>query len=284
MRGTISAHRGVGPSPPVGSSRDEALSNFIQAVRPAQILRTFVGGNRYPALYSLDFGRTFAPILFSSSLPMMRHLAAFVFLSVCLAAPGWAQSDSISLAGIQEAYDALDGLRASFTQAITSEFGGDTTRIAGSVLLSGNKYRVESPDQTVITNSTTTWIYTPADSQVVVNDAEQNTSTVTPETFLTASADRYTISSTAEASRLGTPHKKLRVEASSDAARFREATLWVRDSDKLVTRMRATDRNGSTLDLRLRDIVLNPPELGEDAPFSFSPPEHVEVIDLRRSE
>lgn len=214
---------------------------------------------------------------------MVRHVAAFLMLSVCVVAPGWAQN-SITLTDVQEAYDALDGLQASFTQLITSEFGGDTTRVKGSVLLSGNKYRVESSDQTVITNGTTTWIYTPADSQVVVNDAEQNASTVTPRTFLTASAKRYTVESTVSASRLGTSHTKLSVTASAEAARFREATLWVRQADTLVTRMRATDRNGSTLDLRLNEISLNPPTLQQGAPFSFSPPEHVEVIDLRRGE
>lgn len=215
---------------------------------------------------------------------MVRHVAAFLLLSVCVVAPGLAQSNSITLGDVQKAYDALDGLRAAFTQVITSEFGGDTTRVTGSVLLAGNKYRVESSDQTVINNSTTTWIYTPADSQVVVNDSEQNASTVTPKTFLTASAERYTVASSTSASRLGTPHIKLSVTASDSGARFREATLWVRQADTLVTRMKATDRNGSTLDLQLHEIVRNPQVLQRGTPFSFSPPEHVEVIDLRRGE
>lgn len=214
---------------------------------------------------------------------MVRHLAASLLLLACVVAPGWAQN-SMTLTDVQEAYDALDGLQASFTQLISSEFGGDTTRVTGSILLAGNKYRVESSDQTVITNGTTTWIYTPADSQVVVNDAEQNASTVTPRTFLTASAERYTVESTESASRLGAPHVKLSVTASDESARFQAATLWVRRADTLVTRMRATDRNGSTLDLRLREIDLNSPALRKGAPFSFSPPEHVEVVDLRRGE
>lgn len=215
---------------------------------------------------------------------MLRHFALLLLLSAFVVPPGWAQSDSITLSDIQNAYDGLDGLQASFTQTITSEFAGDTTRVTGSVLLAGNKYRVESPDQTVITNDSTTWIYTPADSQVVVNDAEQNASTVTPETFLTASATRYTITSSTSTSRLGVPHVQLVVEGSGSEARFREATLWVRTTDALVTRMKGTDRNGSTLDLRLHDIVLNPEELKGDAPFAFTPPADVEVIDLRRGE
>jgi outer membrane lipoprotein carrier protein len=212
---------------------------------------------------------------------MSRFAILIVVLGLALPPPAMGQSEALTLTDVQAAYEALDGLRASFTQVISSEFAGDTTRIEGTVLLSGNKYRVETPSQTVVTNGTTTWIYTPADSQVVVNDTEKNASTVTPETFLTASTDRYTVTSRTTTTRSGTRHVQLQLSATDSDARFKNATLWVRASDRVVTRMRATDRNGSTLDLRLQDLVVNPPLKKE--PFTFSPPEGIEVIDLRRS-
>lgn len=212
------------------------------------------------------------------------------FASLCLAlclvvvGPAVGQTTPISLTDVQEAYDDLDGLGASFTQVIGSEFAGDTTRVEGTVLLSGNKYRVQTPDQIVVTDGATTWIYTPSDSQVVVNDADQEESTVTPETFLTASAERYEVDSSSTTSRLGEPHVRLAVSATTSSARFTEATLWIRQSDRIVTRMKAEDRNGATLDLRLHDLAVNPDTLDGNDPFTFSPPEGVEVIDLRRSE
>jgi outer membrane lipoprotein carrier protein len=181
---------------------------------------------------------------------------------------------------VQEAYDALNALQASFTQRISSDFAGDTTRIEGTVLLSGNRYRVQTPDQTVITNGETTWIYTPADSQVVVNDAGSDASQVTPKTFLTASADRYRITGSTTDMRGNTPHVKLSITATDASSRFEEATLWVRRSDRVVTRMQAADRNGSTLDLRLENIDVNPSL--QDSAFTFSPPVGIEVVDLRR--
>ncbi len=188
---------------------------------------------------------------------------------------------AVTLSEVQEAYQSTAGLQASFTQVMTSDLGGDSTQVEGTVLLSGNKYRVQTPQQTVITDGTTTWIHTPADSQVVINDAAEEGSTVTPETFLTASADRYRIESSTSTTRLNTPHEKLTVVATDESARFKEARLWVRRSDSLVTRMRATDRNGSILDLRLHDLTVNPAALREKTPFTFSPPEGAEVIDLR---
>jgi len=211
---------------------------------------------------------------------MTRLATLIALLGFFLSTPAMSQSNPLSLTDVQEAHEALDGLRASFTQVISSDFAGDTTRIEGTVLLSGNKYRVNTPGQTVVTDGETTWIYTPADSQVVVNDAEKESSTVTPETFHTASADRYSVASRTPTTRSGADHVKLQVTAADSASRFKKATLWVRQSDRVVTRMRATDRNGSTLDLRLEDLVVNP-TLTND-PFTFSPPEGMEVVDLRR--
>jgi len=187
--------------------------------------------------------------------------------------------DAPSLKVLQGRYDALSGLRAAFTQVTASEFAGDSSRIDGRVLLSGDKYRVETPSQTVVTDGETTWIYSPADSQVVINDADADASTVTPQTFLTASAQRYHVTATRTAERSGAAHDVLSLSATAESAQFRKAILWVRRTDRIVTRLCATDRSGSTLDLRLYEIDLVPDFA--DAPFSFSPPDGVEVVDLR---
>lgn len=187
--------------------------------------------------------------------------------------------DALSLDDVRERYAALGGLRASFTQVVGSEFADDSTRIRGRVLLDGNQYRVETPAQTVVTNGETTWIYSPADSQVVVNDAESAESTVTPQSFLTSSVERYEISSQRSETRDGVAHSVLVLASTDRSTRFTEVTLWVRDRDLVVTRLQTTDRNGSTLDLRLRDIEVNPTL--SDEHFVFAPPEGIDVVDLR---
>lgn len=211
----------------------------------------------------------------------MIRRALFLVLLFCLGLPSLAtaQDGAPSLEALQTRYDRLGGLRATFTQVTQSEFADDSTRIRGRVLLAGSKYRVETPSQTVVTNGTTTWIYSPADSQVVVNDADANASTVTPQTFLTASATKYEVVSTRAARRDGTPHDVLSLSATNSSARFKEAFLWVRRSDRVVTRLRATDRNGAILDLRLDGIIVDPDF--EAQSFTFSAPDGVEVVDLR---
>lgn len=210
---------------------------------------------------------------------MLRRILCLKILLATLLLPIAHAQEAPSLEALQQRYSRLDALQASFTQVIGSEFGSDSTQISGTVLLSGDRYRVTSPAQTVVTDGQTTWIYSPADSQVVLNDADAETATLTPETFLSEATEEYTVNRTRQTNRRGTPHHVLDLQATTDTSRFRDATLWVRQSDHIVTRLRATDRNGSTLDLRLHDIVVNP-ALNAEA-FTFSPPPEAEVVDLR---
>lgn len=210
---------------------------------------------------------------------MTSRLLLLLLGLLLMGAPVGNAQDAPSLEELKTRYDRLQSLRASFTQVIGSEFADDSTRIRGRVVLADNKYRVQTPSQTVVTDGETTWIYSPADSQVVVNDAGSQESTVTPQTFLTASTETYRVESTRTQRRNGSPHAVLSLHATQKSAGFREATLWMRTSDRIVTRLRVTDRNGSTLDLRLQDIVVNAPLDG--TPFTFSAPQGVEVVDLR---
>lgn len=210
----------------------------------------------------------------------MIRRALFLVILLCLGgSTATSAQNAPSLEAVQARYDRLEGLRATFTQVTQSDFSNDSTQVQGQVLLAGNKYRVETPRQTVVTNGTTTWIYSPADSQVVVNDAEANASTITPQTFLTASSEKYEVPSTRTTRRDGAPHDVLSLTATDESARFKEAALWVRRTDRIVTRLRATDRNGAILDLRLHEIVVDPGFDGR--PFTFSAPDGVEVVDLR---
>jgi len=201
-----------------------------------------------------------------------------VVLGLGLPLPTVAQP-SLTLDEVRTAYRETGGLRAAFTQVIGSAFADDSARVTGTVVLSGDKYRVETSGQTVVTDGTTTWIYSPADSQVVVNDAAAEDGPITPESFLTASSQNYEVTGRQATSRDGTPHVVLRLAATADTARFETAALWVRRADRVVTRLRATDRDGATFDLRLRNITLQTPL--PDSTFVFDPPSDAEVVDLR---
>jgi len=211
----------------------------------------------------------------------MRHamIATFWCASLLLAPSTAAQDGAALLRDVQQTYDALESLQASFTQTVTSDFSRDTTRMEGRLVLKESKYRVETEAQVLVTDGTTSWVYTPADSQVVVNNAERDPSTLSPETFFTDYAERYDVADTRSARHNGTPHAVLTLTPKESDTLFEDVTLWVRTGDRIVTRLQVTDRNGSTITINLQDIQLNPSL--SDSVFQFDPPANVEVVDLR---
>lgn len=210
-------------------------------------------------------------------------LGGLLLFSFSMLSPVHAQdADSTTiLHEIQQRYESLDGLRADFTQVIRSDFADESTRMRGRLLLRENKYRVETNEQTLVTDGTTTWIYTPADEQVIINNAEQDASTLSPETFFTNYADRYAIVEKNRVWRDRDHHWKLKLTPKSPETLFEEVTLWVRRDDRIVTRLQVTDRDGSEITIFLDDIDLTPHLRASD--FRFTPPDGVEVVDLRSS-
>jgi outer membrane lipoprotein carrier protein len=195
--------------------------------------------------------------------------------------PAEARPGTDLLRTVQSTYNALESLRATFTQTVVSPFADDSTQIRGILLLQGNQYRVETPRETFVTDGTTTWVYTPADSQVVVNRAAQDPAAVSPQTLLMDYTDRYAVERSRTASYKGTSHRVLHLAPTADAARFESLRLWIRPTDALVTRLRVVDASGAVIRITFRDLVRNPAVQASD--FTFDPPPGVEVVDLRSS-
>lgn len=219
--------------------------------------------------------RSFSPLL---ALVLLALLATSLYVPASSAQSTEPSGDEF-LARVQDRYDALDGLRADFRQIVSSEGIGDSTRIAGRLWLRGNAYRIATDDQTLITDGTTSWVYTPATEQVIVNDVVQDPSVITPQTLFSDYAARYTVIERQTVRRNGASHVRLTLSPSSDAAPFDGVTLWVRASDLLITRLRLTDPGGSIITIDLDDLRVNP-SFEPDA-FTYTPPDTVEVIDLR---
>ena len=213
---------------------------------------------------------------------MLRRVVLLCVLLVLSLGGTTAQGqDNSSLEALQARYDQLTSPRTTFTQVAGTAPANDSTRPPGRVRLAGNRYRVETPPKTIVANDSPTWIYAPADSQVVIRAADTAAVPLTPQSFLATAAERYAVDAARSSQWQSEPHRVLSLSATAPSPRFRNATVWVRTADQVVTRLRATDRNGTTLDLRLRNIVLDPPLA--DTAFTFRAPEGVRRVDLRPS-
>ncbi len=209
----------------------------------------------------------------------IRYLLTLV--AVLLAGPSvvYAQDAEAILERLEAKYQATEALRADFRQTTTSPFSNRSTTFRGTLLLQGDRYRVETDRQTLVTNGTTTWIYTPAEGQVIVSENVENETAFVPSDFFYQYQDRFTVSSSRVVEQDGSTYHVLRMRPKEDQSFYRSITLWVRDRDALITRLEVVDANDTQMVFDLQDVEFAP-SISVDA-FTFSPPQGAEVIDLR---
>ncbi len=199
--------------------------------------------------------------------------AALLVAIVLFAGQAQAQSSDDLLDRLRMRYETTDALRAQFTQSI-----GEVT-MQGTLVLRGDAYRIETPDQMLVTDGTTSWVYSKADGQVLVNDAVADETTFSPADFFTHYPERFDVEVSDSESVDGVRHDVLLLTPKSGDTFLREVTLWVRSADTLPRRVQIVDGNGTRMVFDLRDVVMNPP-LRSDV-FQFVPPPGAEVVDLR---
>ncbi|MEM1125326.1 MAG: outer-membrane lipoprotein carrier protein LolA [Bacteroidota bacterium] len=190
-----------------------------------------------------------------------------------------AQNASAVFERLQSTYDAVDVLGATFTQTSTSSYSDAPEVFSGTLLLSGDRYRIETGAQTFVTDGVVTWIYLADQRQVVINDYVEDETAFSLNTFFATYPERYTAGTTELTQLDGEQHYLLTLQPREADAFFRQVRLWMRDRDNLVTRLEVTDVNETVMTFDLGDITLNPP-LSADT-FQFTPPEDAELIDLR---
>jgi outer membrane lipoprotein-sorting protein len=207
--------------------------------------------------------------------PVPRFLGLLALIAVLAAGQVEAQprsSDDL-LDRLRARYEATDALRARFTQTV-----GDAS-MEGTLTLRGDAYRIEMRDQTLVTDGSTSWVYSEPDAQVLINDVIPDETAFSPADFFTHYPDRFYVAVAGSVTLDGARHDKLTLTPKSPDAFLREVTLFVRSTDALPTRVQIVDGNGTRLAFDLRDVELNP-RLPVGI-FRFDPPSGTEVVDLR---
>jgi chaperone LolA len=207
--------------------------------------------------------------------PMLPlRLAALALAALVLSAGQPRAQDASAVAQrLQQRYRALDALQADFTQSL----GGTTLR--GTLTVRGDAFRIELPNQTLVSDGATLWSYSPDDNQVVVQDyAEEDLGFSIGQVF-TDYLQVFRPTGATQATLGGVRHDVLALVPRESGTTVRDATLYVRSADAVPTRVRVHDVNGQTLAFDLANVQLNP-RLASDA-FTFRYPRGVEVIDLR---
>ncbi|HEX9952541.1 MAG TPA: outer membrane lipoprotein carrier protein LolA [Rubricoccaceae bacterium] len=202
-----------------------------------------------------------------------RPGALLTLVTVLCAGQVEAQSADAVARGLQRRYGTVRSLQADFVQ--TS--GGQ--RLSGTLAVRGNAFRLDLGEQLLVTDGRTMWSYTADDRQVVVQDYDEGQVGFSVGQLFTDYLRVFRATGATRATLAGVQYDVLSLRPRASGSSVRDATLYVRSSDAVPTRVRVHDRNGGTLQFDIRNVRLNRPLAA--SLFRFDAPRGTEVVDLR---
>lgn len=181
---------------------------------------------------------------------------------------------------LQQKYETIQDATARFTQHVKFGFSQIEQDFVGTLTMKKpNKYRVESEQQTFVTDGTTVWAYSPANKQVLIDRYKENQNTLSPDQFLLHLPANY------YATLLGTEksgdvrHVTLKLVPKDDQSFVKSMKVTIDEGSWIVRKVEIVDVNDTETTYTVQDVKVNTHV--RDSLFTFTPPRGTEVVDLR---
>lgn len=215
-------------------------------------------------------GRIREWILASCSLALM---SSFAFA-------GKTPTASEIVKNIQENYNQTHDAIIRFTQTVVMPLSKISKTLDGTLYLKkGNKYRIETEDNVVVTDGKTSWTYMAASQQVVVDSFRDDKNTVSPDKFLlSVPSDYFVVLLSSKITDTDTTYT-LRLTPKGDNSFVRSIKLVVA-GNWTVRSAEISDMSDAQYTYTVNELEVNSDF--SDSKFEFNPPKGAQVVDLRR--
>lgn len=181
---------------------------------------------------------------------------------------------------VRDNYEKLQSLQADFVQNYTWSLAGETQVLEGKLYLKkGDRYRVETATQIIVTDGETVWTYSPEKQQVLIDRLSKSAENPLPRELLV----KYARDFKAKLLGIEKPGKaewyRLQFVPRDEDSFIREVTAWIEKDTWLARKIEQHDINDNITVYELKNLQR---DVGlADNFFIFKIPEDVEVVDLR---
>ncbi|MFQ5797838.1 MAG: outer membrane lipoprotein chaperone LolA [Bacteroidota bacterium] len=206
-----------------------------------------------------------------------------ICLSTALAFHAFAGEDLSAgdvLKRLQKRYEGIVDARVEFFQSTNFSLSRVQQTSEGTVYMKkGSKYRVQTEQQTIVTDGKTVWSYSPVTNQVLIDHYVETPRSFSPEKFLFRAPTDYSATLLRKQKLSSGMSYVLKLVPKSDDSFIQSLKLWVEDKTWLIRRVELLDQNETETSYEVRDIVINPGI--DDGKFRLDVPAGVEVVDMR---
>jgi outer membrane lipoprotein carrier protein len=191
-----------------------------------------------------------------------------------------AEADDI-VKKVQKKYQSAKSIRIQFKEISRFKLTGTMSEVDAILQMEGkDKFRLESEDQVLVNDGETFWRYNKLDNQVLVDYSKKDDQEILLNNFLYEVKDHYFAQIVEETKEGGDKIFVLRLTPKpSEQSIFTSIKVWIKDNTWEIKRLIYTDYNDNETEYEIEKIEFDP-KLA-DSTFTFSPPEGIQVIDLR---
>ncbi|MBP8975255.1 MAG: outer membrane lipoprotein chaperone LolA [Bacteroidetes bacterium] len=181
---------------------------------------------------------------------------------------------------LQKRYEKIDDATIQYTQKVKFGFSQIEQSFEGTLISKKPKfYRIESELQTVVTDGTTVWAYSPANKQVLIDHYRENQNSISPEQFMLNLPSQY------YATLVGKEKEKdhvvviLKLIPKDDRSFVQSVKMWIDTSTWMIMKIDIVDVNDTETTYTVNSINFNTGV--KEKIFTFIPPDGVDIVDLR---
>jgi chaperone LolA len=214
----------------------------------------------------------------------MRYMRTLVILLVCGLMTVVGRQKELTVREItdrlQKKFDSMQDATIRFTQHVKFGFSKIEQSTQGALTMKRpNKYRVELEHQTIVTNGSVVWSYSPANKQVLIDRYKENQNSLSPEQFLLNLPAQYYTTLLGKEKVENAETYVLKLVPKDDQSFIKSVKMWVEDGTWIVRKVQIIDVNDTETVYTVVELKIN--TRVNDALFTFTPPAGTEVVDLR---
>jgi len=211
----------------------------------------------------------------------MRKITAIIGLLFVLTPLLYGQSAEEVIQKVQEQVNTSEPIRVKFQQVFEWKLTGKEEKVQGSMVLQGlDKFRIDTPDQTIVSNGKTMWTYSRPENQVIIDTVRQSGQSLMPRDILFSYPDEYNTKIIQKSTELdGQFVVVLRMLPKNEDQFIQEIKVWINRESWKPMKVEFTDLNDNQTVYGIESIAKDA-NISEDA-FQFQPPKEAEVIDVR---
>ena len=201
----------------------------------------------------------------------------FIFSAIAGYSQGKDTKASTLLDEVSAKAKSYKSIKVDFSYTMENTKAKNNEEKTGTLLVSGDKYKMSAAGQTVICDGKTIWTYIKESNEVQINTLENKDDALTPSKLLTSYNANYKskiIKSTDPAAET--------VELIPNTSKnFTKAILGIDKAKKQVKSFTLYDKGGNTFTYKIKTYLTDSPVTDADFTFDTKKFPGVEVIDMR---